>query len=87
MKDVFDNMTVCVADVFCKKEYELLEEKWKFGITLKPKLRTYIKYKNNLQAENYVIYCNSREKGPLIAQFRTGTLPLAVETGRYITEV
>ncbi len=83
MIDVFNDMTVCDADVFCKKEYELMEEKWKFGITLKPKLRTYIKYKDTLQVENYVQYCHSRYKRSLIAQFRTGTLPLAVETGRF----
>ncbi len=83
MNDVFDNMLMCDVDLFCKKNVELAETRWKFGVSIKPKLRTYVKFKDNLQVEEYVKFCNSRRKRSLIAQFRSGTLPLAIETGRF----
>ncbi len=48
-----------------------------------PLLRTYIKFKNDYNVEDYVKYCNSRRKRSLLAQFRMGILLLAIESGRF----
>ncbi len=58
-------------------------ERWKLGITLKPKLRTYIKFKERIETEQYINFCVSRRKISLLAQFTIGVLPLAIETGRF----
>ncbi len=56
---------------------------WKQGMTQKLKLRTYIKFKDNYDTEDYVKYCLSRRQRSLLAQFRAGILPLHIETGRF----
>ncbi len=38
MNNVFDNMLLCDFDLFCKKDVELAETRWKFGISVKSKL-------------------------------------------------
>ena len=80
---IFDDLHVCdIEDVYkkCESNYN---ERWQLGITLKPKLRTYVTFKQNFDSEEYVKYCYSRHKRSLIAQFRMGVLPLAIETGRF----
>ena len=47
------------------------------------KLRLYRLYKERLEAENYVIVNMPRYQRQILARFRSGTLPLFVETGRY----
>ena len=49
-----------------------------------PKLRTYIMFKDILEPETYIIKCMSRRRRSLMSQFRTGILPLEIETGRYV---
>ncbi len=52
-------------------------------LTNKPKLRTYVKFKENICTEDYDKNCTSRRKRSLIAQFRIVILPLHIETGRF----
>ena len=47
------------------------------------KLRTYRLYKTDLIAENYVKLNMERSHRRILAKFRSGSLPLQVETGRY----
>lgn len=65
----------------------LLEEdyksKWINVTQSKPKLRTYIQIKSCFESENYVKYLNNRSERSIMAQFRSGILPLEIETGRY----
>ena len=49
-----------------------------------PKLRTYIWFKDIFEPETYIIKCMSRRRRSLMSQFRTGILPLEIETGRYV---
>ncbi len=56
---------------------------WKHLLSTKPKLRTYLKFKENICTEDYVKHCTSRRKISLMAQFRIGILPLHIETGRF----
>ncbi len=58
-------------------------ERCKLGMTLKPELRTYIKSKKQFETEQYIKFCVSCLKRSLLAQFRMGVLPLAIETGRF----
>ena len=48
----------------------------------KPKLRTYILFKEKFETEWYVQHSLSRKARSLLAQFRCGVLPLKIETGR-----
>ena len=82
-QDVFNNFQI----VNILSAWSMLHEKhcleWKQEIDNKPKLRTYRIFKNNFEAEPYVISFLSRGTRSCIAQFRCGILPLAIETGRW----
>ena len=56
---------------------------WKTEVCNYPKLRTYITYKQEYFIEPYVIIVNNRGHRSALAQFRSGILPLSVETGRF----
>ncbi|MES9881007.1 MAG: reverse transcriptase family protein [Sedimenticola sp.] len=47
------------------------------------KLRTYRLYKTEIRTENYVTSNMPRHHRSILAKFRSGSLPLFVETGRY----
>ena len=57
--------------------------KWLNVLDSKPKLRTYRQFKFRLETESYVKFMNNRRDRSILAQFRSGVLPLAIETGRY----
>ena len=59
------------------------KELWCQQVTNVPKLRTYIVYKTLYDVEPYVYRVLHRGHRSILAQFRTGILPLAIETGRY----
>ncbi len=56
---------------------------WKHLLSTKQKLRTYVKFKENICTEDYVNHCTSRRKRSLTAQFRIGILLLHIETRRF----
>ena len=56
---------------------------WHHEILNKPKLRTYVTFKSELQVEDYLYYVTNRRSMSLLGQFRMGILPLYVETGRF----
>ena len=56
---------------------------WKCKLQHKPKLRTYVQFKETFETEEYVRHCSSRRKRSLLAQFRMSILPIALETGRF----
>jgi len=62
---------------------ELDEENWKREIVKFPKLRTYRLFKTKFGKENYTQQFLSKNRRSLIAQMRTGTSNLRIETGRY----
>lgn len=65
----------------------LLEDKykakWRHTCESKPKLRTFVQVKDCLKTEDYVKYVGNRRERSIMAQFRSGVLPLEIETGRY----
>ncbi len=56
---------------------------WKESLTSKPKLHTYMKFKDNIYTEKYIQYCSFMKRRSLLAQFRLGILPLHIETGTF----
>ncbi len=61
----------------------MYREKWSVDIWHKPKLRTYCVIKNSYGVESYVKYNLTRRQRSLCAQLRSGTLQIALETGRF----
>ena len=49
----------------------------------KTKLSTYQQFKGEYKTEKYVLLNLSRSERSLMAQFRSGVLPLRIETGRF----
>ena len=64
---IYDNMDQCNASVFENKCMKSLTERWLLGLSLKPKLRTYLLFKNDLSPEPYVKLCKSRRKRSILA--------------------
>ena len=56
---------------------------WRNEVENKPKLRSYITYKDNYQTELYVLSFMSRSSRSFLAQLRCGILPLELEVGRW----
>lgn len=80
---IFSNNLTCSIDAIRKKLLDGFEIKWLNEILLKPKLRTYIQIKHNFGPESYVTVNLTRSQRSLIAQLRTGILPLNLEVGRF----
>ena len=70
-------------DVAREKLFTLYDLEWQDSISTKPKLRTYVKFKCHISTENYVSQNINKYERSLLAKLRSGTLPLAVETGRF----
>lgn len=51
-----------------------------------PKLRTYREFKQEFKCETYLSMDLKKNERSLLAQCRTGILPLRLETGRYLGE-
>ncbi len=83
MQQLYITKSVCNIVTFETKCKELDEYQWLQSLTTKPKLRTYIEYKQTFGMEEYLKYCLSRRRPSLIAQTRIGILPLYIETGSF----
>ena len=59
-------------------------ERWKTEIVNKPKLRTYIPFKNTYEPERYMKSIRCKAHRSLLARLRGGTAQLEIETGRYV---
>jgi len=59
-------------------------ERWKTETVNKPKLRTYIPFKNTYEPERYTKSIRCKAHRSLLAQLRGGTAQLEIETGRYV---
>ena len=59
-----------------------MEDEWRVNVSLEPKLRSYIIFKNSF-GEEYLTCLRSRAKRSLLSQLRLGILPLEIEVGRF----
>ena len=82
MGDKFSEKQFCDLRAVKSKTIDLMARQWKFELQQKPKLRTYRLFKNEFKTSNSVFVCN-RAKRSLLSKFRTGILPLRIETGRW----
>ncbi len=80
---VFEDKVVCDLNE-CETRLRDNEcREWKSEVQSKPKLRTYVAFKYDLATESYVKIFLSKYKRSVLAQFRSGTLPVKIETGRF----
>ena len=49
----------------------------------KPKLRTYVTFKDNVDVEPYVKYCNLRQNKFIMTQIIRSVHPIRLESGRF----
>ena len=56
---------------------------WLKNVSMKPKLRSYVMFKNIFKSESYVKMTYSKMSRSIFAQFRLGILLLEIETGRF----
>ena len=82
-ENCFVNKSVCNLESVQFKLRDKWSENWKNSLISKPKLRTYVLFKEEYVTEDFVKYCYSRSRRSLIAQLRCGVLPLHIETGRF----
>ena len=79
----YENKSVCNISKLESNVNILNQNVWYEHIHCLPKLRTYILFKSEYCTENYLKLYLSRSQRSLLAQLRTGILPLRIETGRY----
>ena len=80
---VFDSNTVCNKINVADELSRINNIHWHNEIQNKPKLRTYVLFKNNVNIESYVKKHMQKRTRSCFAQFGLGILPLHIETGRY----
>jgi hypothetical protein len=74
-----DNLLCHAKETFTR----IYADQWQQDLVSQPKLRTYRQIKHELGCENYVSMQLPKHLRSYIAQIRTGTLPLRIETGRF----
>ena len=82
-EDDFNNLLTVDLKYFSTLLYGVMEREWQREILVKPKLRTYITFKNLFKEEEYLSKIVSRKARSLISQIRLGILPLEIEVGRF----
>ncbi len=80
---IYDEKMIC--NIYELQQYidDKWKEKWKSNLPIKPKLRTYITFKDNYCTDRYFKECLPRKERSLLAQIRFSILPLHIETGRF----
>ena len=93
VRDVIHDISIstkCAMRVVSDKLLELDNTEWfselfddRRNVKNGNKLRTYRLYKNSVKTEQYIKVSMSRMERRTMALFRSGALPIAIETGRY----
>ena len=82
--NIFDSKLVVDINYFKDVPVSLENLQWETSVLNFPKLRTYVLFKSTYLTKNYVKTLFSKRLRSVLAQFRSGILPLKVETGRFI---
>ena len=80
---VYHEKSICCLDELEKILLTENQTQWRNQCISMPKLRTYIQFKSIYCTESYVKMYLTRYERSLLAQIRSGILPLRIETGRY----
>ncbi len=83
MSQFWDNGSSIPLEVAKNKLWDRFKADWEHQCTTKPKLRTYVKFKNDVKVASHISSNISKYERSLISQLRLGILPLRLETGRY----
>ncbi len=81
--DVFINKSSWNIEQTQMKNINVVNDELKTNIFIKPKLITYVLFKEYYWTENYVKYCMFGQQRSLIAQLRLGILPIHLETCKF----
>ncbi len=77
------NNAVIPIEVAKEKIAKCFENDWKHHCSTKPKLRTYVTFKQDTKVAAHITCNLSKYERSLISQLRLGILPIRIETGRY----
>ena len=83
MIHLFENLESADIPTIKDIKHEYHKDFWETNRHSTPKLRTYNTFKYDYCVENYVKVLYNRGHKSVMAQFRSGILPLKVETGRF----
>ena len=83
MQDIFTSRSTISTNLVWALLHEKNCDKWCRDIYNKPKLRTYVTFKEKYEVEKYVLSLMSRRQHSVLAQLRCGILPIEIETGRW----
>ncbi len=80
LNQIYDIKNICNIDAAKCICANLRNVDWKNSILTKPKLQTFITFKENIETESYIKYCMLRRRS-LLAQLRLGILTLHLKMG------
>ena len=83
LSHVFERKVTCDLEAFKVNCVEYDSGNLCVQVHGKPKLRTYVKYKQDFQTEFYVSCLLPKYQRSVFAKLRCGVLPLKIETGRF----
>ena len=83
MRDSFEPNVEIDVQLVRDRWFNVCKDDWSNQVNFCNKLRTYIIFKNDFCTEYYVKNISNRGHRSVLAQFRLGVLPLAIETGRF----
>ncbi len=82
----FDNKSTIDLTLANNLLTEHYSNAWYANVQTTPKLRSYKLFKSEFTCEDYVKMNLMKNERSLLCQFRSGILPLRLETGRYVGE-
>lgn len=83
MAHIYTAKTSCDLGLCRTRLFIMYANVWANNLKKKPKLRVYRQIKDEYTSEKYVMLNLERNQRSILAQLRTGVLPLHVETGRF----
>ena len=83
MLEIYDSLNECSTVRLWADLHNLKCQEWKDNLVKYPKLRTYITFKDDFSIEPYVSVNMNRKYRSVLAQLRSGILPLEIECVRW----
>ena len=80
---VYEYKRTVNIDLVTQRAMSVINRVWKEQTVLKPKLRTYCKFKDHFETEAYLTENFNKHFRSILCQLRIGILPLTIETGRF----
>ena len=84
LSETFDTQSPANLETVKERLSLSLFYEWQHEVLMKPKLELYAQHKENIDVEYYVKCHMKKAERSLLAQLRSGTLGLKMETGRFV---